>query len=70
MNLIDGLLRVLKVRVVPNARKKREFGLDPFGELDSHFFPDVEILLAPHHLHQGFELGQLRLEVVLVPREV
>ena len=30
----------------------------------------VEILLAPNHLHRGFESGQLRFEVVLVPRKV
>src|SRR3954468_16989920 len=63
-------LRVLEVRVVPNAGKKREFSVDPFSELDPHFFLDVEVFLAPNHLHRSVEPGQLRFEVVLVPRKV
>ena len=38
---MDGLLRILKVRKVPNTGKKLEFRVDPFGELYSHLFLDV-----------------------------
>ena len=55
---------------MPNAGKKRELGVDPFGELDPHFFLDVEIFLAPNHFDRSFEPGQLRFEVLLVPCKV
>jgi hypothetical protein len=55
---------------VPDARKQREFRVDPFGELYSHLFLDIEVFLAPDHLHGRFKPGQLRFEVILVPRKV
>ena len=33
-----------------NAAKKREFGVDSSGELDSHVLLDVEVIFAPDHL--------------------
>lgn len=44
--------------------KNREIGPDPLGKFPSHFLLDVEILLAPDHLHRGLELIKVGLEIV------
>src|SRR5262245_49410920 len=55
---------------MPHARKKGQFSVQPFGELYSHLLVDVEILLAPNHLHRCLEPVQLRFKVILVSRKV
>src|SRR5262245_2809037 len=69
-NLIDGQPWVLQVGEMPHARKKGQLRVQPFGQLYSHLLVDVEIFLAPNHLHGCLELGQLRFEVILVSRKV
>ena len=55
---------------MPDAGKNSERYFGFIGELDAHFFVDVKIFLSPNDGDRRFEPVQIRLEIVLVPREM
>lgn len=51
---------------VPDAGKEREFRIDPFGKLDSHFFLDIRVFLTQTTFTAVCEPAEIRLDVILV----
>ena len=58
------------MRIVPRTGKNNQLQIGFAGKLDSHFFVDIKILLAPNDGNGRFEPVQIGLKIVLVPGEV
>jgi len=58
------------MRVVADVGKKLEVGLDSMCKFDPHFLLDVEVFATPDHGYRCPEFREIRLEVILVAREL